>query len=87
MTKKLTKRFVSFLVTLAMTVALLPIIPAMAADEVTDVTTFAKTLDSTYNGEDTASIAVSGNTVTLLQDITLEQGTDRPVIKSGEYQG
>ncbi len=82
MTKKLTKRFISFIVTLAMVTALMPIIPAMAATEVTDVAALAAALaPGTESGYDNTKVNVEGNKVTLLADVNI---SDTIAIVSGD---
>ena len=83
MTKKLTKRIISFVVTLAMVMVLLPTIPAMAAMDATSPATYlASQLDPTYSSETQKgnNVTVEGNTVKLTNnlEVTANSATGQP---------
>ena len=85
MTKKLTKRIISFVVTLAMVMVLLPTIPATAAMDATSPATYlASQLDPTYSSETQKgnNVTVEGNTVKLTNnlEVTANSATGQPWI-------
>ena len=67
MTKKLTKRFVSFIVTLAMVMTVMPIIPAMAANGRCE--TLAEVVQA-LGGDTKAKADEANNKVTLIDNVT-----------------